>query len=248
MTLRTEFLSALAGLCCSLALLAVAPDVGARDAPPTLSRTATAERLVKNLSLDNTNYEHSRGSVTWTGTVASHTDCSGFIDHLLMHVDGYTPEDFKQWFGKDRPKARHYHDAIAEGKGFSRLRSVTELKAGDLIAIKYLTRTDNTGHIMLVAEAPQRMSAAPPFVNGTTQWSVVVIDSSGSGHGPLDTRHQRGVDGRDHDGLGRGVFRLYTDPQNEVIGFAWSTAKAALFIAPKDEHVVLGRLIPGYKP
>ena len=129
MTLRTEFLSTLAGLCCSLTLLAVAPDVGAQDALPTLSRIATAERLVKNLSLDNTNYEHGRGSVTWTGTVASHTDCSGFIDHLLMHVDGYTPEDFKHWFGKNRPKAENYHDAIAEGKGFSRLMSVAELKA-----------------------------------------------------------------------------------------------------------------------
>ena len=101
---------------------------------------------------------------------------------------------------------------------------------------------------MLVAEAPQRMNATPPFVNGTTQWSAAVIDSSGSGHGPLDTRHKRGVDGRDHDGLGRGVFRLYTNPQDEVIGFAWSTANASSFVAPKDEHVVLGRLIPGYKP
>ena len=248
MTLRIESLLTVVGLCCNLMLLAISPDIRAQDALPALSRTATAERLVQNLSLDNTNYEHGRGSVTWTGTVASHTDCSGFIDHLLMHVDGYKPEDFKRWFGKDRPKAKHYHDTIAEGKGFSRLMSVAELKTGDLIAIKYLTRTDNTGHIMLVAEAPQRMNATPPFVNGTTQWSAAVIDSSGAGHGPLDTRHKRGVDGRDHDGLGRGVFRLYTNPQDEVIGFAWSTANASSFVAPKDEHVVLGRLIPGYKP
>lgn len=52
------------------------------------------------------------------------------------------------------------------------------------------------------------MSAVPPYVDGTVQWSVPVIDSSESGHGTTDTRHKRGADGRNHDGLGRGVFRL----------------------------------------
>ena len=40
---------------------------------------ATVERLVEQLDLANTGYAHGPGSVTWTGTVASHTDCSGFI-------------------------------------------------------------------------------------------------------------------------------------------------------------------------
>ena len=77
---------------------------------------------------------------------------------------------------------------------------------------------------------------------------MTVIDSSESGHGPTDTRHKRGADGRDHDGLGRGVFRLYGDARGEVAGFAWSTAKVSRFIAPADEHVVLGRLVEGFRP
>ena len=121
----------------------------------------SAERLVDQLDLANTNYEHGQGSVTWTGTVASHTDCSGFIDHLLMHDDGLAADDFKRWFGSKRPTAERYHDAIVEGRGFTRLGAVDELRAGDLIAIKYLTRHDNTGHIMLVIDAPQRMNAGP---------------------------------------------------------------------------------------
>jgi len=212
------------------------------------ARVAAAERLVAALDLANTDYEHGHGSITWDGTVASHTDCSGFIDHLLMHVDGYTADDFRRWFGKGRPTADRYHDAIADGHGFVAVRSIDELRSGDLIAIKYLTRHDNTGHVMLVAEAPRRRMPTPPLLDGTTQWSVAVIDSSESGHGDTDTRHHRGADGRDHDGLGRGVFRLYGDAHGGVAGFAWSTLKVSRFVAPDDEHVVLGRFVPAFRP
>lgn len=229
-----------------LLALAGSPGASAQDAAAT--HVATASRLVDALDLANTNYEHGRGSVTWDGVVASHTDCSGFIDHLLMHDDGYTVDDFKRWFGSRRPNAAQYHDAMVDGKGFVQLASVSALKPGDLIAVKYLSRKDNTGHIMLVAEAPRSISGAPPFVDATTQWAVTVIDSSESGHGPTDTRYKRGRGGRDHDGLGRGVFRLYAGAQGEVVGFAWSTTKLSRFVAPPDEHVVLARPVPGFRP
>jgi NlpC/P60 family len=227
----------------TLASVGALPAAAATD-----PHVVSAERLVDQLDLANTNYEHGQGSVTWNGTVASHTDCSGFIDHLLMHDDGLAADDFKRWFGSKRPTAERYHDAIVEGHGFTRLGSVDELRAGDLIAIKYLTRHDNTGHIMLVIDAPRRTNPAPPYIDGTTQWSVAVIDSSESGHGTTDTRHGRGEGGHDHDGLGRGVFRLYTDAHGRVSGFAWSTMKASRFIAPDDEHLVLGRFVSGFRP
>jgi len=226
------------------AALAVPVPARAQDAP----RVAAAEQLVRTLDLANTDYAHGQGSISWSGTVASHTDCSGFIDHLLMHVDGYSPEDFKRWFGSRRPTASRYHDAITEARGFTPLATVAELQPGDVVAIKYLTRHDNTGHIMLVTEAPRRMLASVPVVDGTTQWALTVIDSSESGHGTTDTRHKRGADGRDHDGLGRGVVRLYADANGHVAGFAWSTLKASRFVAPDDEHVVLGRFVTGYRP
>ena len=238
LTLARRAAALLAASCCTALPLAA----------PAGPHVASAERLVDKLDLANTDYAHGQGSISWTGKVASHTDCSGFIDHLLMHDDGYTPDDFKRWFGSRRPTAERYHDAIVEGRGFTRLAKVGELRPGDLIAIKYLTRHDNTGHIMLVTEAPRRMNVAPPYVDGATQWSVTVIDSSESGHGPTDTRHKRGKGGRDHDGLGRGVFRLYADAAGKVAGFSWSTAKVSRFIAPDDEHLVLGRLAPGFRP
>lgn len=229
------------------ATLLMPPAWAAQDAAALL-RVTQAQQLVDAMDLANTDYEHGPGSVTWSGSVASHTDCSGFIDHLLMHVDGLSKQDFKNWFGIERPTAERYHDAIVAGRGFRQLSSVKQLLPGDVIAIKYYTRHDNTGHIMMVAQAPQKMSPLPPLIDGTSQWSVTIIDSSESGHGPDDTRYKRGADGHDHDGLGRGVFRFYTGEHDEVLGFAWSTQKISKFVAPQDEHVVLGRFIPGLLP
>ncbi|MBE7418546.1 MAG: C40 family peptidase [Ideonella sp.] len=229
-------------------LVPVAADVRAQAEAGAAARLAAAERLLHSLELANTSYAHGPGRITWSGTVVVHTDCSGFIDHLLMHVHGHTPDDFKRWMGSRRPTARRYHDAIEQGRGFITLQTVAELQPGDLIAIKYLTRHDNTGHLMLVAEPPQRRDATAPVVAGTTQYAVTVIDSSESGHGSTDTRYRRGANGRDHAGLGRGVVRLYADEHDRVVGFAWSTLKASRFVAPHDEHVVLGRFVPGYRP
>lgn len=231
----------------SLAILASnAVSLNAQESIPR--HLQEAKILVSKLDLKNTNYEHGQGEIIWNGTVESHTDCSGFIDHLLMHVYGYQKEDFKKWFNSNRPTAARYHDAIAEERGFTQLRRVSDLRPGDLIAIKYLVRKDNTGHIMLVAEKPQKMEEKKPFVDGTSQWQVEVIDSSMSGHGTTDTRHKKGDDGKDHDGLGRGICRIYTFKDGTVAGFAWSTLNASEFKGPDDEHVVLGRLMPGYRP
>jgi hypothetical protein len=224
-----------------------APAAAAQDAS-IRQHVQSAEQLVRALDLAHTNYEHGAGNIVWSGIVESHTDCSGFIDLLLAHDDGYTPDDFKRWFGSRRPTASRYHDAIVEGRGFIALATIAELRAGDVIAIKYFTRKDNTGHIMLVDGTPRRIRATPPLIDGTTQWEIDVIDSSESGHGVSDSRHKRGDDGRDHDGLGKGVFRLYSDAQGAVAGFSWSTLKASKFVAPADEHAVLGRFIAGFKP
>ena len=207
-----------------------------------------ARFLLEHLDLNNTNYEHAQGKVVWSALAESHTDCSGLIDHLLMHSYGYTPEAFKRWFDSHRPTAARYHDAIVEQKGFIQLPSVLELRPGDLIAIKYLTQKENTGHIMLVDEPPQRITAKKPIVNGSEQWAITVIDSSESGHGPTDTRHKKGPNGKDHQGLGRGLFRLYTTQQGKVTGFSWSTLTFSKFVAPEEEHAVLGRLIPNHQP
>lgn len=207
-----------------------------------------AKAFLHQLDLRNTNYEHGEGKVVWSGSVEARTDCSGFIDHLLAHTYGYTPYSFRRWFNKNRPTAARYHDAIVAQKGFVQLQSVRELRPGDLIAIKYPQPNKNTGHIMLVAEAPEKIPARQPFVEGSEQWSVTVIDSAESGHGPTDTRHKKGLRGKDKDGLGQGVFRIYATPEGQILGYSWSLLAVSQFIAPEKNHLVLGRLVANYQP
>lgn len=226
------------------ALLTAAAGLAA-EAPKHL--TAAAE-LVHHLPLQNTSYRAGDPEVTWHGDYQSHADCSGFVDALLMHSYGYSRDDFKRWFDSHRPSARRYHDAIVDGRGFHRIERLAEVRPGDILAVKYFHRTDNTGHVMLVADSPRHIAPTPPVVSGTDQWEVTVIDSSRSGHGPTDTRHHRGPEGKDHEGLGRGVLRIYSDHEGHLAGFSWSTAKVSKFIAPDEEQLVVGRLISGFKP
>ncbi|MGD0383964.1 MAG: hypothetical protein ABSA77_10605 [Thermoguttaceae bacterium] len=48
--------------------------------------------------------------------------------------------------------------------------------------------------------------------------------------------------------MGSGVLRIYSDPEGRVAGFSWSTSRASKFVVPDDEHLAIGRLIPGFKP
>jgi hypothetical protein len=207
-----------------------------------------ARDLVQHLELKHTNYEHGKADVIWTGVRASHADCSGFLDALLMHSYGYGSDEFKTWFNSHRPSARRYHDAIVEEHGFTEVKELSHVRPGDILAVKYLKRKDNTGHVMLVAETPRRMQPKKPLVDGAGQWEVAIIDSSETGHGPSDTRHHKGLGGKDHQGLGEGVLRIYTDRQDKVLGFAWSTLERSEFKGADDEHLVIGRLKPGFKP
>ena len=212
-----------------------------KAAPAEPKHLTAAKQLVAHLDLAATNYEHGTPSVKFTAPYESHADCSGFADALLQYSYGLDKEQFRKIFNSGRPSAKRYHDAIEEENGFKEIKHVGDLKPGDFLAVKYFSRKDNTGHVMLAASSAIRMQPAKPIVPGTVQWEVKIIDSSETGHGPTDTRHQKGPDGKDHDGLGEGVLRIYSDAEGNIAGFAWSTVSASKFKAPDDEHLVIGR-------
>jgi hypothetical protein len=233
--------------CCWVLVLAFSTTAWAqRGTIP--KHLALAESLVANLDLDNTSYNHGEPKVSFVAPYQSHADCGGFIDSLLQSAYGYTPEQFKKWFDSHRPTAKRYHDAIVQQQGFTQIEHVQDTLPGDLLAVKYFSRTDNTGHVMLVAERPVRITTKGPMMPGAQQWAITVIDSSKSGHGPSDTRHRRGPDGKDHDGVGKGVLRIVTDADGRVLGFSWSTLASSEVKSPSDEELVIGRLKPGFNP
>jgi hypothetical protein len=228
--------------------------IGSGTRAPKLTRLDWALMLVNGLAPENTSYRHKNISVKWKGIdgaadYESHADCSGFINALLKRADGLTDDTFELWLGIRRPLAKTYHDAITNQNKFKRVVLLKDAQPGDVIAVKYRPgdpeNTDNnTGHILLMANAPQPRKATAPLIPGTAQWEVTVIDQSRSGHGKTDTRHQ--PDGKFVSGLGQGVLRLYTDNSGKVVGYSWSTFATSEFHDQTDRHLVIGR--PQMKP
>jgi hypothetical protein len=232
----------------ALLVLAVSPGAVRADEKDPPRHLTDARKLVQSLDLRHTSYDHGKADIQWSGVCESHADCSGFLDALLTHSYGYNEEQFKKWFDSHRPSARRYHDAIVDQHGFTEIKELSHVRPGDILAVKYLKRKDNTGHIMVVAGTPRQVQPKRPLVEGTAQWEVVIIDSSESGHGNTDTRHHKGPGGKDHQGLGEGVLRVYTDRQEHVVGFTWSALEKSEFKGADDEHLVAGRLKPNFKP
>ena len=143
-----------------LLIAAVSLVTTVRAAEP--KHLVAAADLVAHLRLENTSYGHGEPQLIWQGHCQSHADCSGFVDALLTHSYGYSKDDFKRWFDSHQPSARRYYDAIVAGRGFDRVQRLAEVQPGDILAVKYFKRTDNTGHVMLVGRsaAPHHAHAA----------------------------------------------------------------------------------------
>lgn len=205
-----------------------------------------AMQLAQASSVNNTNYQHGKSVVSWksdTSDYQCHTDCSGFLNALFGQSYGWEKAYFKVWLGVSRPYAYHYFDAIMAGNGFAPIHQINDVQPGDIIAIRYVDRSEhdnNTGHCMLVADTPHGLTPKPLLVNGTNQYTVRVIDSSKSPHGNDDSR--RISDSQEYDGLGQGNLRLYADNEGNVVGYSWSTQRPKPGFNPLENPVAIGRL------
>jgi hypothetical protein len=228
-------------LCCSLLVLAGLQEGPASRNDKEPKHLRAALDLVEHLSMKETTYNHGKPDVQFTAPCRSHADCSGFLDALLQHSYGCTPKQFEDWFGRERPTADQYHDAITKQKAFSQIADFRQVVPGDVLAVKYAhPKEKSTGHVMLVAGAPKRIEATDPVRPKTEQWAVTIIDSARSGHGKTDTRHGLGEGGKDHDGLGKGELRIYTDGDGKIVGYTWSV-NGKEFVGPPEDDTVAGR-------
>jgi hypothetical protein len=216
-----------------------------------------AKEIVQGITWRQMKYRHASTNVSWKGVAGkkryrSYADCSSFMNELLKLAYGLTNASLKQWLQvkppDKRPLAKHYFQAIKGGNKFARIKQLQDAKAGDLIAIQYLPGDPdnderNSGHVLLVAARPSPRKPTPPRKAGMRQWEVQVIDQSNSGHGNGDNRYG-GKDQAGHpqykDGLGQGVFRLYTDKAGNVTGHTWSTGSKKFYDQEK-RPLLIGR-------
>jgi hypothetical protein len=167
------------------------------------------------------------------------------INAVLKRAYGLDEAELERWMGRKRPLAATYARVIAEGRGFTVVARAQELLPGDIIAVDYEEGNKNTGHTMIVAGAAVEMAAdSLPMVQGTRQWAVPIIDSTGSPHGKDDTRLVRGADGKTETvtGLGMGTLRVYTDAEGVIVGHTWGPGSKSKYWPTKDREVRVGRV------
>jgi hypothetical protein len=229
---------------CAIVVLFASGNVHADDKAP--KRLEDALRLVKNVSPQNNKYVFGGNVVVFDPACEMKSDCSGLLNALLKHSDGFDAERMRSVFGSTRPTAKRYFDAIASRKEFADIVKVEAIHGGDILAIAYVKNYKGraTGHVLLAAGSARTMEVREPLVEATTQWEVPVIDSATNVHGPTDTRLGKGDGGKNSTGIGKGVMRLYADREGKVAGYTWSSTSGAKgsFYSQEDRPLRIGRL------
>lgn len=232
------------GCAATLALAALLSSKPAAATPPAPDHLEWAEDLVIHVAPEDNTYGSSPSYVFWAGVggatqYENRSVCSTFVTIVLKQAYGYTNDDFQGWFGSSSPTAAAYHDTIVDGIGFDRITVVSEIAAGDIVAIRYPEGLPVTGHIATARGPATPRVATDPLVTNTFQFELPVVDSSSTGHGPTDTRK---LETGWHTGAGFGVMRLYADAQAEIVGYSWSTSSASTYHDLSERHLVVGRL------
>src|SRR5204863_2184975 len=124
-------------------------------------------------------YTRWAGDAGSNGQYSNVSDCSFFADAVEKRAYNWRDAGLATWLcggacPVGRPQAKHYYDAIAAGRHFTRLTNVTSLAKGDVIALKYSDTNTNTGHVMFVdGPALLKCSSCTPG-----EYTISVVDSS----------------------------------------------------------------------
>lgn len=217
----------------------------------------------RTADLNNQYLVGSASTVTW-GTPDDLTSwiakarCSSFITWVLKHTYGWASDAyFTQYFQDRIPEAADYRKAFTDGTGgphFKRIRKVTDLQPGDLIAVDYNgSDPDNTGHIVMVRQVKGVFTGSVNF-SGETQYAVEVVDMTSDPHGVYglssyaqypDTRMVSDVDGANFQGVGIGHMMFYaSDTTGEFSRYRWSVnSSSAKTYAVADRPISAARVV-----
>ncbi len=157
-------------------------------------------------------------------------DCSGLLDYAVGRV---RPADLKPIPHTGvRPLAGDIEGYLHRGltgpiEGWQALARVDALGPGDVVAWQATedSKTGDTGHVMVVLEAPTQNSGR------AAEWLVRVADSTLSPHA-LDSRHPGTT------GLGTGTIGLLVGEGGAPTAFYW---RGGVSPQAKPTQIALGR-------
>lgn len=211
---------------------------GALDAPP--KHLAIARSLLANLTPEENRYTLGGEFIAFpedapASRYAMRADCSGFLLAIFARA-GYSTRSRMNFLTaqskRRRPAAEDFVFSIEQEEGFVRIEKLEHLRPGDLLAHAMLDQGDQqqtgtTGHVFLINSVPKPIAPWKPFVAGTRQFEVEIIDSSLEVVGPDDSRSKSGLT----SGLGKGTIRLYADGNGALVGWARTFANTKRFFS-----------------
>jgi hypothetical protein len=236
---KSFWFSGLFALACTLA-------VGAADVRAQVSdHLLLANDYVDHILPENNTWATNPSSIGWVvvngqPVVVNRTQCSTFVSLLVRQARGLTTTNLKAWTGSTSPSALVWYNTIQAQNGFQKIDSINDVLPGDIMAYTKPSGGTTTGHIMFVNKPPVLRTPTLPIIEGTQQYEIEVVDSSSSGHGATDTRML--PNGTKATGIGRGVFRVYTNPAGKIVGHTWSTFKNSVYNSTSSYPTVVGRL------
>jgi len=203
--------------------------------------------LAENVAPEYNTYDSNPNYVYWVGVAGAtryenRTTCSNFLTRVLKQSYGFSDTDLKTWLGATNPAVIRYYTAIVEENGFLRISNIDDVLPADIVAVAHPPGGTVTGHVSIAISAPVPRISTTPIVPGTYQYELEIVDSSSSGHGPLDTR--RLPNGEWQQGAGIGIMRLYTDEEGVIVGHTWSTYSTSLYYDETTRPIAIGRLPP----
>jgi hypothetical protein len=221
------------------------PAVRATAAP--VNGPLLGEAVHEYSTMTATRYQHRNREDAAAGTYFY--DCVGFVTYALAQaaptarttiIDTYkiapgrvpSPKKYVQLFGT----------LNGSQPGWSPVRSVADLQPGDVVAWAYDDATSSnepghdhaaSGHAFVVGGAPQ--------ASGSRSYLVTVWDSTGTPHGPNDTRRTNpknlpGPSGKP-SGLGTGTVRIDAAADGSIATVHWSPDSGPVPAA----HFAMGR-------
>lgn len=201
-----------------------------RVSSPTLGVHAT--ELVAEVDRElgdmrSTRYQHATSVDELRGVFDF--DCSGFVAYALDRSYSDGMRAIRAATG-DRPLASDFERVMAAGDaGFTRIERAIDAEQGDIVA--WLEPPEkasaNTGHVMIVMDAPTASSTRRDEV------LIPVADSTSTPHGATDARTASGT-----TGLGRGVIGLIVDDAGAPIAYRWVGGESAKAFATE---IAIGR-------
>jgi hypothetical protein len=198
------------------------------------------DRLVYIMgNLRHTHYVHYKDKQLDEDESIYKYDCSGFIGEFILKQA--LPKQYKnlsdnakKYHDEKHPRAwgfYDYFDKILAGKDENRncywhvFKSIEKIQPGDIIVVKYdekwrksmidHCKHASTGHVMTAWSYP---------VKSGDEYSIYVIDSSGSGHAG-DTRRTKFDDVTAESGIGKGKMWYGINSQDKrPVYYRWSSS------------------------